>query len=108
MRPRRQCRLGLKTTPDKRDGRKEIECRKCKHDRHGLGKNVVLCSAVFCTTQWMQRHTTSHLEDKRGDGNSSREGGCYQYWTQYTIQYTRPGPRSSPCPSPFLGDKPGS
>ena len=40
---------------------KEKERRQCKHHQHGLGKDVRF---VSYTTQWMQRHTTSHLENK--------------------------------------------
>jgi len=41
--------------------KKKKECRWFKHHWHGLEKRYCF---VSCTNPWMQRHTTSHLEDQ--------------------------------------------
>jgi hypothetical protein len=41
--------------------RKEKERREYKNYRHETGKDICF---VSCTFQWMQSHTTFHLENK--------------------------------------------
>jgi len=53
--------------------RRKKQCRKCKHYQHAWIRKG--CFLVFCTTQWMQRHTTSHIENKTREAFQWGSGG---------------------------------
>ena len=56
--------------PKKREKR-----RWCENYRHGIGKDVVGCCFLFCTTtQWTQRHTQPTRRIKTGEAFQWRSG----------------------------------